>query len=123
MFVLTRHSLTVKDYAFRGLAPRRVISIAPWHEMSHRQLMRLLALSGQRKAALEQYLICARILERELSVRPSVSTEMLYEELMMAERISEVVVLPCHAPTDDIIIPDERSPHRRNYLSRPIHPQ
>jgi len=128
VFVLTRHSLTMRDYALGIAILRRAISIAPWHEMSHRQLMRLLALSGQRKAALEQYLICARILERELGVRPSVSTEVLYEELMMAEHSAEMVLQPRHAPTDDIIIPDEAAatptqlhvpPHPSEMIPRP----
>lgn len=105
--VLARHNLTVKEYAPGIAILRRAVTRVPWHESSHRQLMRLLALNGQRKAALEQYLICAHILEREVGVRPSVETEMLYSELMMAERSPKLSGQHHRAPIDDAIIPDE----------------
>lgn len=81
-----RHSLANHDFLPGIAALRRAISIAPWHEPSHRQLIRLLALSGQRKDALEQYATCQRILARELNVGPAVETEMLYADIMAVER-------------------------------------
>lgn len=58
---------------------RRLLSLEPWHEEAHRQLMGLLAQNGQRSAALEQYAVCRRILQAELAVEPAVETVALYE--------------------------------------------
>jgi len=57
------------------------VNSAPLEESAHRQLMTLLALSGRRSAALEQYLDVCQILERELGVEPSRETTQLYEKI------------------------------------------
>jgi DNA-binding SARP family transcriptional activator len=62
------HALT-SDYLRRGQhaqgidSARRVLALDPWREEAHRQLMLLLARSGQRSAALAQYETCRKILE------------------------------------------------------------
>jgi len=60
---------------------RRQLALEPWDERAHRQLMRLLALSGQRSAALAQYEVCRRLLAQELSVEPARETTELYENI------------------------------------------
>ncbi len=60
---------------------RRQVELAPWHEPGQQQLMRLLALSGQRSAALAQYEACRKALAEELSVDPSAETRRLYEAI------------------------------------------
>lgn len=60
---------------------RRLLAIQPWCEETHRQMMWLLALDGQRSAALMQYRICRRILRDELAVEPTAETTRLYESL------------------------------------------
>jgi DNA-binding SARP family transcriptional activator len=50
-------------------------------------MMSLLALSGQRGAALRQHEICRRALVRELDVGPDVETTKLYEQIRSAESI------------------------------------
>ena len=62
-------------------ATRRLLSIEPWHEAGHRQLMKLLAADGQRSAALAQYETCQRLLAEELGVGPSEETTKLYEQI------------------------------------------
>jgi predicted ATPase/Tfp pilus assembly protein PilF len=57
----------------------------PWREEAHRQLMLLLARSGQRSAALRQYETCRRILADELGVEPGAETRVLYERIRAAE--------------------------------------
>ena len=47
--------------------------------------MRLLALSGQREAALGRYEVCVRVLSKELGVEPSPETQRLYEQIMKGE--------------------------------------
>ncbi len=59
----------------------RLIALAPWREEGHRQLMRFLARSGQRAAALAQYETCRRILQEELGVSPSPETRALYKRI------------------------------------------
>jgi predicted ATPase/DNA-binding SARP family transcriptional activator len=53
----------------------------PLREAGQRQLMRLLALDGQRNAALAQYATCMQALEEELGVDPDPETTQLYEQI------------------------------------------
>jgi DNA-binding SARP family transcriptional activator/predicted ATPase len=57
----------------------RLLTLEPWQEEAHRELMRLLALSGKRSAALVQYERCCQILIQELGVEPGEETIALYE--------------------------------------------
>lgn len=59
----------------------RLLALDPWREEAHRQLMRALAYSGQRTAALAQFERCRRLLRDELGVTPSVETVRLYERI------------------------------------------
>ena len=63
------------DHAFR------LVSLDTWREEAHQQLMRLLALTGQRTAALRQFETCRQILARELDVEPSDETRALFEQI------------------------------------------
>jgi DNA-binding SARP family transcriptional activator/Tfp pilus assembly protein PilF len=49
---------------------RRQLALEPLRERAHRQMMTLLALTGQRSAALAQYEACQRILSDELGLEP-----------------------------------------------------
>jgi DNA-binding SARP family transcriptional activator len=69
-----------------ALAPAwRRVELEPWSEEAHRYLMRVLALSGQRSAALTQYEACRRVLAGELGVDPSIETTRLYEQIRDGE--------------------------------------
>lgn len=57
----------------------RLLAQDPWREEAHRTLMRLLALTGQRTAALAQYKTCRRMLAEELKLAPLEETVDLYE--------------------------------------------
>jgi DNA-binding SARP family transcriptional activator len=59
----------------------RQVELDPWREAAQRGLMRLLALSGQRGAALAQYEVCRRLLAEELGVEPAQETTALYDEI------------------------------------------
>jgi DNA-binding SARP family transcriptional activator len=67
------------DYA------RRLLRIEPAREETQRQLMLLLALSGQRSAALAQFETCRRLLNDELGVGPSTETTTLVERIRSGE--------------------------------------
>ena len=66
-------------------AARRLLSLEPWSEDGHQQLMRLLAASGQRSAALAQFEACRRLLAEELGVAPAATTAALYEAIRAGE--------------------------------------
>ncbi len=59
----------------------RQLELDPWREQAHRQMMRVLALEGQRGAAIVQYETCRRVLAEELGVEPSNETRELYEQI------------------------------------------
>jgi predicted ATPase/DNA-binding SARP family transcriptional activator/Tfp pilus assembly protein PilF len=63
---------------------RRLLALEPWREETHRQVMRLLARSGQRSAALAQYESCRRVLADELGIEPLPETRALYERIQTA---------------------------------------
>jgi len=70
----------------------RQLELEPWDEAAHQQLMRALALSGQRSAALAQYETCRRLLAGELGVQPAAETTRLYEQIR-DERLEATVPL------------------------------
>ena len=53
----------------------------PARERTHRRLMRLHCMAGNRTAALRQYESCVEMLRRELGVEPAKSTQLLYEQI------------------------------------------
>jgi len=63
----------------------RQVEQEPWREKAHQQVMRLLALSGQRSAALAQFETCRRVLVEELGVKPGAETTQLYEQIRDGE--------------------------------------
>ncbi|HMN27709.1 MAG TPA: tetratricopeptide repeat protein [Caldilineaceae bacterium] len=67
------------DYVRQGL------KLEPWREEAHRQLMVLLAKSGQRSAALAQYELCRQTLAAELNVEPDAATLALMARIRSGE--------------------------------------
>jgi predicted ATPase len=63
------------EYAYRQLESE------PWREEAHRQVMKLLALTRQRSAALAQYESCRRVLSEQLGIEPEAETRALYERI------------------------------------------
>ncbi|MCB9076807.1 MAG: AAA family ATPase [Anaerolineaceae bacterium] len=64
---------------------RQLLALDPWREEVHRQVMQLLAVTGQRSAALTQYETCRRILAEELAIEPALETMTLYEQIRAGE--------------------------------------
>ena len=69
---------------------RRQLSLEPWHETAHRDLMLALAKQGQVEVALAQYETCRQILGDELQITPSKAT------VDLADRISALRDRPRH---------------------------
>ncbi len=66
-------------------AAQRQLTLEPWLETAHRQIMRLLTQRGQRAAALAQYQRCRQVLAEELNVEPDEETTALYEQIRSGE--------------------------------------
>jgi DNA-binding SARP family transcriptional activator len=60
---------------------RRQVELEPWDEQAQRQVMRLLALTGQRSGALAQYETCRTALADELGVEPETETTQLFHRI------------------------------------------
>lgn len=78
---LAGHYLNLGTYDRAEAHAWRVLELEPYNEEGHRHLMRALALSGRRSAALSQYETCRRVLMEELGVEPSDETRQLYAEI------------------------------------------
>jgi DNA-binding SARP family transcriptional activator/predicted ATPase len=72
---------------------RRILALEPWREEAHRQLMTVLAQSGQRTAALNQFEACKKHLDEELGVQPSGETKALYDRIKQGD-VKEADVEP-----------------------------
>jgi predicted ATPase/DNA-binding SARP family transcriptional activator len=64
---------------------RRLLALEPWREEAHRQLLLLLARSGQRAAALAQFETCRKILDTELTVEPDAETMQVVNAIRAGE--------------------------------------
>jgi predicted ATPase/DNA-binding SARP family transcriptional activator len=84
---LIRRAIDHNDYMDGIGYARRLLGLDPLWEEAHRNLMLLLARSGQRSAALLQYETCARQLREELDVAPEPETTRLYAQIQ-AEQIT-----------------------------------
>jgi predicted ATPase len=82
-YELRRDFQAARRHALRQLA------LDPWREEAHCQMMRALALDGQRTAALAQYETCRRVLAEELDVEPCAKTRELYEQIRTGELKTE----------------------------------
>lgn len=66
----------------------RMLAIDQLDEAAHRQMLLLLARSGQRAAAIRHYRACQQIMQQELAIDPEPATEALYQRIcrMPAQR-------------------------------------
>ncbi len=92
----------------------RLLTLEPWMEEAHRQMMLLQALSGQRSTALAQYETCRVMLADELGVEPAEATTNLYEQILneeLGEDLTETAVsFPTPLPVSPFQAPAQ-SPH------------
>jgi len=78
---LAEHDEALGEYGRAVAHARRSLVLEPWDEEAHRQVMRALALSGQRSLALAQYETCSRLLRQDLDVEPAQETTALVESI------------------------------------------
>ncbi|RMF29683.1 MAG: hypothetical protein D6759_13410 [Chloroflexi bacterium] len=87
LYALAAHHVSQGEYASALHYTARLLALDPWREEVHRQMMWLLAHTGQPSAALAQYETCRRILAEELGVEPSAETVALYRRIRTARSI------------------------------------
>lgn len=98
LFSLTRYYEGRTQYPHALVYGRRQLALEPWSEEAHRQVMRLLALSGQRSAALAQYQACCRILAQEFGVQPEEATVALARRIRRGGQALEALRPPPSPP-------------------------
>lgn len=77
-----------RDYETGLLYGMRILCYDRARERTHRRLMRLHYLNGDRAAALRQYEQCSAALEEELNVKPSKGTVTIYQQIL-ADQLDE----------------------------------
>lgn len=83
-----------RDYETGLLYGMRIMCYDRARERTHRRMMRLHYLNGDRSAALRQFDQCAASLDEELGVRPSKHTITLYEQISADQLEDEIEPLP-----------------------------
>jgi predicted ATPase/DNA-binding SARP family transcriptional activator len=78
---LSNEHARLGEYELARRYAARQLELDPWREEAHCQLMRVLALDGQRSAALAQYESCKKVLAVELGAEPSAETRELYDQI------------------------------------------
>ncbi len=95
--LIRAHTLE-SDYPRALHFARRLLHLDPWREETHRQVMILLARTGQRSAALNQFRRCQEFLRQELGVDPTPQTVALYRQIRETVPTYPHNLLPPAAP-------------------------
>jgi DNA-binding SARP family transcriptional activator len=85
LYELVAYQIEQGEYQLGMEHAARLLELDPLMEAGHRQMMRLLAGSGQRTAALAQYESCQALLVEELGIEPEQETRVLYEQIRAGE--------------------------------------
>lgn len=75
------HSEACQEFETGLLYGQRILQFDRAHERTHRRMMRLHYMAGDRTSALRQYERCVAALEDELGIRPARRTVALYEQI------------------------------------------
>jgi DNA-binding SARP family transcriptional activator/tetratricopeptide (TPR) repeat protein len=96
---------TLVDQLIRQGAPheallfaQRLVALEPLYEGAYQHLMQIHAALGDRDGMRHQYRLCVDVLARELGVKPSVETQMLYRQLRVAKANHTVFAPEAPAP-------------------------
>ncbi|MEM7127072.1 MAG: bacterial transcriptional activator domain-containing protein [Chloroflexota bacterium] len=73
------------DYALGLTAARQLLHLEPGCEKAHRYIMRFLAYTGRRTAAIAQYALCQEDLQNEIDVEPDIETVELFTQIQSGQ--------------------------------------
>jgi DNA-binding SARP family transcriptional activator len=90
------------DYETGLLYGMRIMCYDRARERTHRRMMRLYYLLGDRAEALRQYERCAAALEEELGINPSKSTTAIYRQIQ-ADQLDEPTPTPVDVDTPPVV--------------------
>jgi DNA-binding SARP family transcriptional activator len=95
-------------YEMGAVYASRILQYDQAREQTHRRLMRLRYLAGDRTGALRQFQRCADILHKELGVKPSQRTEQLYRQIVADRPLAnEIIPVVAYQPlTTTTPLPD-----------------
>jgi DNA-binding SARP family transcriptional activator len=91
---ITAYNRLIAHHASRGAhetalpIARRLQALDPWNETAQRQVMELLARTGDFNQALAEYERFRQILEKEFQVKPALETEKIRQRVLWARRAS-----------------------------------
>src|SRR6266702_247862 len=108
----------IHDYETGLLYGMRIMCYDRARERTHRRMMRLYYLLGDRAEALRQYERCAAALEEELGIHPSKSTTAIYRQIQ-ADQLDEPTLTPVEVDTS----PEVPAPPLLEILSHLSHLQ
>lgn len=95
----------------------RVLTLQPWHEPTHRQLIHLHLINNDRTSALLQYHSCVKALRAELDVSPDAETVALYEEVRRGRPYRSLHPRPQQTPHPHKETPSKREVQRLALLN------
>jgi predicted ATPase/DNA-binding SARP family transcriptional activator len=96
---------------------RRQIELEPWREEAHRQIMLLLARTGDYNGALTQYDTCRAVLAQELAIEPMPETTTLYRRIVAVRGGEYPHNLP--PPATELIGREADLQHLKQLLAHP----
>lgn len=75
-----------RDYRSAIVYAKKLIELDSYNEVAYRRLMKLYSLNQERSKAIQIYNTCSEVLEKELGVKPSTDTQLLYERLKAVQK-------------------------------------
>ncbi len=84
------------DYGRALDCAQRQLALEPWYEAAHRQVMRALALDGDRDRAIAQFETCRAVLWDELGVEPVSETAVLHQQIRDDSLSRQPQTIPLH---------------------------
>jgi DNA-binding SARP family transcriptional activator len=98
---------------------RRLLQLEPAQEEAHRNMMSLLALTGQQVAALRQFELCRQVLADELGVAPDPATTALYQRIRALQAVGPTPQRNLPAPLTPLIGREDELTAIRRRLADP----
>ena len=99
LYKLMRYCEAHNEYEAGQLFGTRILNYDRASERTHRQLMQLQYMAGDRTAALRQYERCVAALDEDLGVKPDKRTVALYEKIRSGEPEYQSSVTPPVSPS------------------------
>lgn len=93
LYTLIQYYESRGEYQVARQYSEKQVAIEPLNEDAHRQLIHILALQGERDAAIAQYEQCCQILRERLGVTPGRATLSLQQRILQGELANEAIMM------------------------------